>query len=154
MSSYSEKCSGSLGAYLPFPGVSFAVSMKILWETLSRWRQNECESVEHESSPTANPKNRKAMIIASEEQRMVLDFFSDRLTEQILLFKKRKKKTSSRLFCSLYSKPAQLAFYLIRSTSVYTKSQKSFRLFLGKHSQCLQHNCERNSRLSVPQLVK
>lgn len=96
------------------------------------------------------------MIIASEEQRMVLDFFSDRLTEQILLFKKRKKnqKTSSRLFCSLYSKPAQLAFYLIRSTLVYTKSKKSFGLFLGKHSQCLQHNCERNSRLSVAQLVE
>lgn len=38
-------------------------------------------------SPSAKPKNGKAMITAPEEQRMVLVFFSNVLTEQTLLFK-------------------------------------------------------------------
>lgn len=83
------KCPNSLGAYLPFPEVTFAVSMKIPWETLSRTRQKEREQVQHHSSALVLlPKEQETtMFITPEQQRVFLIFFSNGRMEYKLLFK-------------------------------------------------------------------
>lgn len=84
-----RKCPNSLGAYLLFPEVTFAVSVKIPGETLSRTRQKEREQVQHHSSAAALlPKEQRTTMFTTSEQRsMFLIFFSDGQMEYKLLFK-------------------------------------------------------------------
>lgn len=72
------KCPESLGVYLPFPEVTFAISMKLPWEIHSRVRQNKGKQVQHYSSISVLlPKEQGTTgFITSEELRMLLIFFS------------------------------------------------------------------------------
>lgn len=117
-----RKRPNSLGAYLPFPEVTFAVSMKIPWQMLSGTRQKEHKQVQHHSTASVLlPKEQGTrMFSTAEQQRMFLIFLRDGQMEYELLFKENSISQGYFVLYT-YSKQARLAFYLMRSVFVHTK---------------------------------
>lgn len=147
------KCPNRLGAYLPFPEMTSAISKKIPGELFNRWSMkagryrnilahHHCSPMNREQQ-CSPPQNSTGWCSSSSDplQQWANGAQTDLPREQCL----------PRLFCSLSGKQAQLAFLLIRSIFVHSKIKESFKVSPSNCSWCMQHN-RKAGRLSTAQL--